>query len=37
MNSANTQFTAGTGLDLTFYLVAEVGGADLGPVGHYNQ
>ncbi len=38
MNPANTQFTAGAGLNLTFYLVAEVGGGgQLGPVGHYGQ
>jgi hypothetical protein len=38
MNPTNTQFTTGDGLNLTFYLVAEVGGGgQLGPLGHYGQ
>ena len=38
MDPANTQFAAGDGLDLTFYLVAEVGGGgQVGPVGHYGK
>jgi hypothetical protein len=38
MDTSNTQFTTGDGLNLTFYLVAEVGGGgQLGPLGHYGM
>ncbi len=38
MNTANTQFVAGLGLNVTYYLVAEVGGGgQLGPLGHYGM